>query len=184
MPAFAATDPGPLENRKEYGSKPASRAKTTETFPPIGSVPLIPMNELVNALGAGPQSAELFCFWIKYEAADSGSWVPRRAVALPAEPRVNRAVDRDALPSQLAVRGNKAPTVGARLGRGSRRCRGSSGRDDVGGPRLHSAGGATGCDDHCSKKCRALHCEPPWLNMHDCKQVQSWSARKYRRHMQ
>ena len=75
MPAFAAIDPGPLENRKEYGSKPASRAKTTETFPPIGSVPLIPMNELVNALGAGPHSAELFCFWIKYEAptADRGS---------------------------------------------------------------------------------------------------------------
>src|SRR6266446_6894609 len=75
MPAFAAIDPGPLENRKEYGSKPASRAKTTETFPPIGSVPLIPMNELVNALGAGPQSAKLFCFWIKYEppTADRGS---------------------------------------------------------------------------------------------------------------
>src|SRR5260221_60158 len=54
MPAFAAIDPGPLENRKEYGSKPASRAKTTLTFPPIGSVPLIPINELVNAFGAGP----------------------------------------------------------------------------------------------------------------------------------
>ena len=64
MPAFAATDPGPLENRKEYGSNPASSAKITETFPLIGSVPLIPMNELLNALGAGPQSAELFCFWI------------------------------------------------------------------------------------------------------------------------
>src|SRR5258705_1448975 len=98
-------------------------------------------------------------------------------MALPAEPRVNRAVDRDALPGQLAVRGNKAPTVGARFGRGSRSCRGSPGRDDVGGPSLHSAGGATGCDDHCSKKCRALHCEPPWLTMRDCKQVQSWSAR-------
>src|SRR5258707_3158848 len=75
MPAFAAADPGPLENRREYGSKPASRAKTTETFPPIGSVPLTPMNELVNALGAGPQSAKLFCFWIKYErpTADRGS---------------------------------------------------------------------------------------------------------------
>src|SRR6266446_2889210 len=75
MPAFAAIDPGPLENRKEYGSKPASRAKTTETFPPIGSVPLIPMNELVNALGARLQSGDLFCFWIKYEAptADRGS---------------------------------------------------------------------------------------------------------------
>jgi len=75
MPAFAATDPGPLENRKEYGSKPASRAKTTDKFPPIGSVPLIPMNELVNALGARLQSGDLFCFWIKYEAptADRGS---------------------------------------------------------------------------------------------------------------
>jgi len=55
-------------------------------------------------------------------------------VALPAEPRVNRAVDRDAPPSQLAVCGNKVPTVGARLGRGSRR---SAGRDGVGGPRIH-----------------------------------------------
>ena len=30
---------------------------------------------------------------------------------------------------------------------------------------------ASGCDDHCSKKCRALHCEPPWLNTHDCRMV-------------
>src|SRR5712672_1489085 len=75
MPAFAATDPGPLENRREYGSKPASRAKTTETFPPIGSVPLIPMNELDSALGARVQSDPLFCFWIRYElpTADRGS---------------------------------------------------------------------------------------------------------------
>jgi hypothetical protein len=65
MPAFAAIDPGPLENRREYGSKPASSAKTTETFPPIGSVPLMPMNELESALGAGPNSAKLFCFWIR-----------------------------------------------------------------------------------------------------------------------
>ena len=41
----------------------------------MGSIPLIPMVEFVNALGARVQSGELFCFWIKYEAetADSGS---------------------------------------------------------------------------------------------------------------
>jgi hypothetical protein len=38
-PAFAAIDPGPSENRKEYGSKPASRANTKEKLPPIGSFP-------------------------------------------------------------------------------------------------------------------------------------------------
>ncbi len=75
MPVFAATDPGPSENRKEYGSKPASRAKTKEVSQPIGAVPLIPMVELVNALGAAPHIGDRFCFWIKYEApaADRGS---------------------------------------------------------------------------------------------------------------
>src|ERR1700754_1216825 len=100
------------------------------------------MNELLSALGAGPQSAELFCFLIKYEAptADRGS---HGAPWLCQPPPINCAVDRDAPPSQLAVGGNKAPTVCARLGCGSRRCRGGRGRDDVGGRRLHSAGGAS-----------------------------------------
>jgi hypothetical protein len=61
-PAFAAIDPGPSENRKEYGSKPASRAKTKEVFPPIGSVPLMPMVELVNALGARLHIGDRFIF--------------------------------------------------------------------------------------------------------------------------
>src|SRR5260370_42360564 len=74
-PAFQAAAPGPLENLREYGSKPASRAKTKEKFPPIGSVPLIPMVELLNALGARFQIADLFCFWSRYEAPteDRGS---------------------------------------------------------------------------------------------------------------
>src|SRR6202008_2470622 len=75
MPLFAAIDPGPFENCREYGSKPASRSNTTEKLPPIGSVPLLPMNELLNALGARVQSDPLFCFWIRYElpTADFGS---------------------------------------------------------------------------------------------------------------
>jgi hypothetical protein len=75
MPLFAAIDPGPFENCREYGSKPASRSNTTEKLPPIGSVPLMPMNELLNALGARVQSDPLFCFWIRYEdpTADFGS---------------------------------------------------------------------------------------------------------------
>src|SRR3984893_8791794 len=68
VPAFQAIAPGPLENLKEYGSKPASRAKTKEKFTPIGSVPLIPMVELLNPLGARLQIADLFCFWSRYEA--------------------------------------------------------------------------------------------------------------------
>src|SRR6266404_1479382 len=75
MPLLAAIDPGPFENCREYGSKPASRSNTTETFPPIGSIPLMPMNELLNALGARVQIDPLFCFWIRYElpTADFGS---------------------------------------------------------------------------------------------------------------
>ena len=44
-------------------------------LPPIGSVPLMPMIDWLNALGAAPHIADLFCFWIKYEAetADRGS---------------------------------------------------------------------------------------------------------------
>src|SRR3979411_1640702 len=95
MPAFAAIDLGPSENRREYGSKPASRAKTTETFPPLGSVPFIPVNEFGSGFGAGPHSAELFCFWIRYEAptADRGShgapWpCPPNPAAIVAETRM------------------------------------------------------------------------------------------------
>src|SRR5271163_3151317 len=68
-PASPATDPGPLEKRSEKGSKPASRSKTTDRSFVIGSFPLMPMNELLSALGAGLHSAALFCFWIRYEAA-------------------------------------------------------------------------------------------------------------------
>src|SRR6266478_2097051 len=75
MPLLAAIDPGPLENCREYGSKPASRSNTKESSPPIGSIPLMPMHELLNALGARVQIDPLFCFWIRYElpTADFGS---------------------------------------------------------------------------------------------------------------
>src|SRR6267154_2069392 len=124
MPLLAAIDPGPFENCREYGSKPASRSNTTETFPPIGSIPLMPMNELLNALGARVQIDPLFCFWIRYElpTADFGS--------------------------------KAAPWL-------CQRPRGSL-----------------------QQKCRALPCEPPWLNVHDCTLVQSWSATRNRRHIQ
>src|SRR5262249_29559176 len=71
----------------------------------------------------------------------------RRAVTLPAEPSVNRAVERDAVPGQLAVRFDKVPKAGARLGRG------------VGG--LHSAAGASGREDRCSKNAELRHGSPP-----------------------
>ena len=72
---FAAADPGPLESRKEYGSKPASTAKAKEKLPPIGSVPLIPIVDWLNALGARPHNGDLFILRILYEAppADCGS---------------------------------------------------------------------------------------------------------------
>src|SRR5258705_6948819 len=104
-------------------------------------------------------------------------------MALPAEPRGNRAVDRDALPGQWAVRGNKAPTIGARLGRGSRRCRGSPGRDDVGGPRLHSPEGASAREDHCSKKAELLHASLPG-STNTILGGESLSARKNRQQLQ
>ena len=92
------------------------------------------MVELVNALGARVQSGALFCFWIKYEAetADSGS--SGASVALPAGARVYCAEDRDALPGQLALRGNKIPSVSAQRGGRLHRCRLSLCRNDVGGP--------------------------------------------------
>src|SRR5260370_17299163 len=68
VPAFHAAAPGPLENLKEYGSKPASRAKTKEKSPPIGSVPFMPMVELLNPLGARLQIAALFCPSTSYDA--------------------------------------------------------------------------------------------------------------------
>jgi hypothetical protein len=51
------------------------QSEDKETFPPMGSVPLMPMVELLNALGAAVQIDDLFCFWIMYEdaGADRGS---------------------------------------------------------------------------------------------------------------
>src|SRR5258708_39128961 len=67
-PAFAARDPGPLESRKEYGSKPASTAKTAEKVPPIGSGPLIPIVEALNPVGARLHRDDLVVFSIPNEA--------------------------------------------------------------------------------------------------------------------
>ena len=98
------------------------------------------------------------------------SRIKRRAVSLVGEARVNRAVDRDAVPGQLAVRLDKVPNAGARLGRGGRRGRRSLGRrslgrrslgrDVVSGPRLRSAQRATGCEDHCCENAELRHASP------------------------
>ena len=104
-------------------------------------------------------------------------------MALPADARVNRAVDRDAVPGELAVRVNKVPSAGARLGSGSRRGRRSVGRDGVGGPRLHRAQDAGGGEDRCSKNAELCNGSPPAspsTRMHWKMTV----ARHSRRHMQ
>src|SRR5258708_21840094 len=67
-PAFAARDPGPLESRKEYGSKPASTAKTAEKGPPIGSGSFIPIFEMLNTFRARLHIADLFIFFIPDDA--------------------------------------------------------------------------------------------------------------------
>src|SRR5262249_47198471 len=74
-PAFAAADPGPFVSRKEYGSKPASTANRNEKLPLIGSIPLTPMLDWLNPLGARPHSDDLLLLRILYETpeADSGS---------------------------------------------------------------------------------------------------------------
>ena len=58
-------------------------------------------------------------------------------VSLVGEARVDHAVERDAVPGQLTIRFDKVPKACARLG--------------VGGPRLHSAAGASGREDRCSE---------------------------------
>src|SRR6266536_1236075 len=93
------------------------------------------------------------------------SRIKRRAVTLPAEPRVNRAVDRDAVPGQLAVRLDEVPNAGARLGRGGRRGRRSLARGVVGGPRLHPTRGASRCENRCNKNAELRHGSPPALDM-------------------
>jgi len=72
-------------------------------------------------------------------------------VSLVGEPRVNHAVERDAVPGQLAVRFNKVPKASARLGRG------------VGG--RHSAAGASGREDRCSEYAELGDGRPPCLNI-------------------
>jgi hypothetical protein len=46
----------------------ASTRKIREIFPPIGSVPLIPIVDVLNALGARVHRDDLFIFSIRYEA--------------------------------------------------------------------------------------------------------------------
>ena len=72
-------------------------------------------------------------------------------MSLVGEPRVNHAVERDAVPGQLAVRFNKVPKASARLGRG------------VGG--RHSAAGASGREDRCSEYAELGDGRPPCLNI-------------------
>ena len=72
-------------------------------------------------------------------------------MSLVGEPRVNHAVERDAVPGQLAVRFDKVPKARARLG--------------VGGPRLHSAAGASGREDRCSEYAELGDGRPPCLNI-------------------
>src|SRR6202040_4116109 len=91
-----------------------------------------------------------------------GPRIKRRAVGLVGAPHVDDAVDRDALPGQVAVRGNKVPKVGARLGLGSRR------RGAVGGPRLCAAHRAGGCEDRGSNNAEPSNASLPCPNMEDC----------------
>src|SRR5262249_2119738 len=87
----------------------------------------------------------------------SGPWraarIKRRAVSLVGEPRVDHAVERDAVPGQLAVRFDEVPKAGARLG--------------VGGPRLHSAARASGREDRYSEYTELRHGSPPALDVDD-----------------
>jgi hypothetical protein len=68
-------------------------------------------------------------------------------VSLVSEPRVDRTVERDAVPGQLAVRFDEVPKARARLG--------------VGGPRLYSAAGASGREDRYSEYAELRHGSPP-----------------------
>ena len=67
-------------------------------------------------------------------------------MSLVGEARVDRTVERDAVPGQLAVRCDEVPKARARLG--------------VGSPRLHSAAGASGREDRCSKNAEFRHGSP------------------------
>jgi hypothetical protein len=82
-------------------------------------------------------------------------------MALPADPCVNRAVDRDAVPSQLTVRVDKVPNARARLGRGSRRGRRSLAWGGIGGPCLRPARGNSSCEDRCRKNAELVNGSPP-----------------------
>src|SRR5262249_49855715 len=73
--------------------------------------------------------------------------IKRRAVSLVGEARVDRTVEHDAVPCQLAVRFDKVPKARARLG--------------VGGPRLPSPAGATGRGVGTSEFAGLVNATPP-----------------------
>src|ERR1700758_788841 len=117
MPLLAAIDPGPFENCREYGSKPASRSNTTEKFPPIGSVPLTPMNELLNPFAARVQSDPWFCFWIRYEdvTADRGS----KAAPWLCQPNPMSTMPKSVIPCQVSWQLVVMKSAGLAHGRGA-----------------------------------------------------------------
>ena len=53
-----------------YSYEAGVQSKTKDVFPPIGSVPLMPMNELVNPFGARSYRADRLYFCTRY--ADPG----------------------------------------------------------------------------------------------------------------
>jgi hypothetical protein len=74
--------------------------------------------------------------------SNAGCPVERRPVALPCYARVHHAVDRNAVPTQLAARGDKVPKAAARGRRGCRRRGRSLRRHDIAGRRINRARGA------------------------------------------
>jgi hypothetical protein len=70
-----------------------------------------------------------------------GPRTERRAVALPADAGIDRAVDRDAVPGELTIGSNEVPEIRAQPGRGFR-CGRLSLHRHVGGPRIRRPGAA------------------------------------------
>src|SRR5262249_1293326 len=102
--------------------------------------------EFCSPFGARSQRDDRLYLWTMY-ADPGGLRGSSGAVSLVGEACVDRTVERDAVPRQLAVRFDEVPKAGARLG--------------VGGPRLHSAARASGREDRCSNNAELCHGSPP-----------------------
>src|SRR5262249_7442140 len=92
--------------------------------------------------------------------SSSEEFIHGRAMALPTPADVYGAVDLDAVPNELAIRGDEIPGIGARSRPGSR-CSLGLNRHDVRGPAIQACDAQNGQSERCRNANFLFHVAAP-----------------------